>query len=143
MFDKMREDIRTICERDPAARSALEVMLLYNGYKAVSYTHLFIGCADAPHAQSCTVRCNGRHPSFLPAASGARITLPSPFNAPSAAAISPSAALFGLHKAPTILGHRFIFFLNIARSIRFVNSFFQIFSSGAVVCRTIRRGIMR
>ena len=35
MFDKMREDIRTICERDPAARSALEVMLLYNGYKAV------------------------------------------------------------------------------------------------------------
>ena len=35
MFDKMREGIRTICERDPAARSALEVMLLYNGYKAV------------------------------------------------------------------------------------------------------------
>lgn len=35
MFEQMREDIRTIRERDPAARSAAEVMLLYNGYKAV------------------------------------------------------------------------------------------------------------
>lgn len=35
MFEQMREDIRTIRERDPAARSSAEVMLLYNGYKAV------------------------------------------------------------------------------------------------------------
>ena len=35
MFDRMREDIRAIRERDPAASSALEVMLLYNGYKAL------------------------------------------------------------------------------------------------------------
>ncbi len=35
MLKRMIEDIRTIRERDPAARSALEVMLLYNGYKAV------------------------------------------------------------------------------------------------------------
>ncbi len=35
MFDRMREDIAVIRERDPAARSALEIMLLYNGYKAV------------------------------------------------------------------------------------------------------------
>ncbi len=35
MLKRMIEDIRTIRERDPAARSALEVMLLYNGYKAI------------------------------------------------------------------------------------------------------------
>lgn len=35
MFDRMREDIRAIRERDPAASSGLEVMLLYNGYKAL------------------------------------------------------------------------------------------------------------
>ena len=35
MFERMREDIAVIQERDPAARSALEVMLLYNGFKAV------------------------------------------------------------------------------------------------------------
>ena len=35
MFDRIREDIAVIRERDPAARSALEIMLLYNGYKAV------------------------------------------------------------------------------------------------------------
>lgn len=35
MFDRMREDIRAIRERDPAANSAIEVMLLYNGYKAL------------------------------------------------------------------------------------------------------------
>lgn len=35
MFEQLREDIRTIRERDPAARSAAEVMFLYNGYKAV------------------------------------------------------------------------------------------------------------
>ncbi|MBQ6830039.1 MAG: serine O-acetyltransferase [Clostridia bacterium] len=35
MFDRMREDIAVIRERDPAARSSLEIMLLYNGYKAV------------------------------------------------------------------------------------------------------------
>ncbi len=35
MFDRMREDIRAIRDRDPAASSDLEVMLLYNGYKAL------------------------------------------------------------------------------------------------------------
>lgn len=35
MFERMKEDIAVIRERDPAARSSLEVMLLYNGYKAV------------------------------------------------------------------------------------------------------------
>ncbi len=35
MFDRIREDIAVIRERDPAARSAIEVMLLYNGFKAV------------------------------------------------------------------------------------------------------------
>lgn len=35
MFERIREDIAVIRERDPAARSAIEVMLLYNGFKAV------------------------------------------------------------------------------------------------------------
>ena len=35
MFTRIKEDIAAIRQRDPAARSSLEVMLLYNGYKAV------------------------------------------------------------------------------------------------------------
>ncbi len=35
MLERMREDIAAIRDRDPAARSAVEVMLLYNGYKAL------------------------------------------------------------------------------------------------------------
>ena len=35
MFERMKEDIAVIRDRDPAASSALEVMLLYNGFKAV------------------------------------------------------------------------------------------------------------
>lgn len=37
MFDRIREDIRTIKEKDPAARSSLEVLLLYPGFKAVRH----------------------------------------------------------------------------------------------------------
>ncbi len=35
MFDHFREDIAVIRDKDPAARSALEIVLLYNGFKAV------------------------------------------------------------------------------------------------------------
>lgn len=35
MFERMKEDIAVIRDRDPAASSAVEVMLLYNGFKAV------------------------------------------------------------------------------------------------------------
>lgn len=35
MFERFREDVAMIRDRDPAARSALEVVLLYNGFKAV------------------------------------------------------------------------------------------------------------
>src|SRR4051812_30287010 len=35
MFDRTREDIRAIKERDPAARSAWEVMTLYPGFHAI------------------------------------------------------------------------------------------------------------
>ena len=35
MFDLLKQDIATIKERDPAARSALEILLLYPGFKAV------------------------------------------------------------------------------------------------------------
>ena len=35
MFDRMRRDVRTVRERDPAARSALEVVLCYPGVHAI------------------------------------------------------------------------------------------------------------
>ena len=35
MFKRIREDIAAIKEKDPAARTSFEVMLLYTGYKAV------------------------------------------------------------------------------------------------------------
>ena len=35
MFDRMREDVAVIRDRDPAARSSFEVRWLYAGYKAV------------------------------------------------------------------------------------------------------------
>lgn len=35
MFDTMRRDVRTVLERDPAARSALEVVLCYPGIHAI------------------------------------------------------------------------------------------------------------
>lgn len=35
MFDKLKEDIQMVKERDPAAKSALEILLLYPGIKAV------------------------------------------------------------------------------------------------------------
>ncbi|MBP9989713.1 MAG: serine O-acetyltransferase [Ruminococcus sp.] len=35
MFDTIREDIMCIRDRDPAARSAIEVLFLYPGYKAI------------------------------------------------------------------------------------------------------------
>lgn len=35
MFERIREDIATIRDKDPAARSSFEVMMLYNGFKAV------------------------------------------------------------------------------------------------------------
>ncbi|MGE5264435.1 MAG: serine O-acetyltransferase, partial [Acidobacteriota bacterium] len=44
MFNTIREDIRSIFERDPAARSTLEVLLCYPGLHAVwghRITHWF------------------------------------------------------------------------------------------------------
>ena len=35
MFDRIREDVRAVKERDPAARSFLEILLLYPGVKAI------------------------------------------------------------------------------------------------------------
>ncbi len=37
MFDAIRRDIRTVMERDPAARSALEVLFCYPGVHAVAF----------------------------------------------------------------------------------------------------------
>ncbi len=35
MFERLREDLQCVKDRDPAARSNVEIMLLYPGYKAV------------------------------------------------------------------------------------------------------------
>ena len=35
MFNRLKEDITAFKERDPAARSSLEIMLLYPGFKAI------------------------------------------------------------------------------------------------------------
>ena len=35
MLERMRRDMRTVLERDPAARSALEVVLCYPGVHAI------------------------------------------------------------------------------------------------------------
>ena len=35
MFDQIREDIECVKKRDPAARSAIEILLLYPGLKAI------------------------------------------------------------------------------------------------------------
>lgn len=35
MFERLKEDIQAVKDRDPAARSTLEIMLLYPGYRAV------------------------------------------------------------------------------------------------------------
>ena len=37
MFKALREDIRAIRERDPAARSAVEIFILYSGLHALIY----------------------------------------------------------------------------------------------------------
>ena len=35
MFSRLKEDIAAYKERDPAARSSIEIMLLYPGFKAI------------------------------------------------------------------------------------------------------------
>ncbi|MBQ8533683.1 MAG: serine O-acetyltransferase [Clostridia bacterium] len=35
MFDRLKEDIRTVKDRDPAARNGLEIYFLYPGFKAI------------------------------------------------------------------------------------------------------------
>ncbi len=35
MFDRLKEDIRTVRERDPAAKSVMEILFLYPGLKAI------------------------------------------------------------------------------------------------------------
>lgn len=43
MFAKLREDIQTVFQRDPAARSTLEVMLTYSGVHAIWFHRLSHG----------------------------------------------------------------------------------------------------
>jgi serine O-acetyltransferase len=41
LFQQLREDIRAVKERDPAARSSLEILLCYSGLRAIRW-HRFI-----------------------------------------------------------------------------------------------------
>ena len=43
MFDALRRDIRTVMERDPAARSRLEVLLCYPGVHALAFHRMANG----------------------------------------------------------------------------------------------------
>lgn len=65
MFDLLREDIATVRSRDPAARSALEILLLYNGIKAVRSHRRAQWCSRHGHkflarwiSQRCVRRTN-------------------------------------------------------------------------------------
>src|SRR5882724_459755 len=40
MFERLRDDIRTVLQRDPAARSSLEVLLCYPGVHALAFHRL-------------------------------------------------------------------------------------------------------
>ena len=40
MFDALRRDVQTVMERDPAARSRLEVLLCYPGVHAQAFHRL-------------------------------------------------------------------------------------------------------
>src|SRR5690606_21021339 len=40
MFDRIREDVRCVFERDPAARHTLEVLTCYPGVHAILFYHL-------------------------------------------------------------------------------------------------------
>ena len=40
MFQTIRNDIKVIFERDPAARSVLEILLCYPGFHAMRFHHL-------------------------------------------------------------------------------------------------------
>jgi serine acetyltransferase len=44
MFDQMRRDIRVVMERDPAARSALEVAFCYRASMPSGFTVPLTGC---------------------------------------------------------------------------------------------------
>ena len=44
MFERIREDIRVICEKDPAARGAWDVVLSYPGFHAVQFWRLGHWC---------------------------------------------------------------------------------------------------
>ena len=38
MFERLKEDIAAVKERDPAATSTLQILLLYPGLRAVRFT---------------------------------------------------------------------------------------------------------
>lgn len=65
MFERLKEDLQCVKDRDPAARSNIEIMLLYPGYKAVRmyrrahffYKHNMFFLARAI-SQSCVKKTN-------------------------------------------------------------------------------------
>lgn len=65
MFDRLKEDLQCVKDRDPAARSNLEIMFLYPGYKAVRayrkahwfYNHKMFFLARAI-SQNCVKKTN-------------------------------------------------------------------------------------
>ena len=52
MFDSFKEDIKSFMEHDPAARSPIEIVLLYPGFKAL-------------HRLKCSMWCFNLNMSYI------------------------------------------------------------------------------
>ena len=66
MFDQVREDIRSVFHRDPAARNTLEVLLNYPGLHAVLFHRLAHGLWTRNFKQLARFRQPGKVAQLIP-----------------------------------------------------------------------------
>ena len=74
MFDSIRADVTSVMERDPAAKSRLEVLLCYPSVKAMAYHRLAHRLYDAGHTTLARlISQHSRHRTGIEIHPGARI----------------------------------------------------------------------
>ena len=74
MFDHIRADVTSVMERDPAAKSRLEVLLCYPSVKAMAYHRLAHRLFDAGHTTLARIISqHSRHATGIEIHPGARI----------------------------------------------------------------------
>ena len=74
MFDGIRADVTSVMERDPAAKSRLEVLLCYPSVKAMAYHRLAHRLYDAGHTTLARlISQHSRHATGIEIHPGARI----------------------------------------------------------------------